>query len=265
MYGQLSKEKDKNMVLNYASAEVNILVNGKPVVKHHKDGNVYIEAKHGSEYEIEIKNHGYKRILAVSSVDGLSVLTGESASENDAGYVVNGYSSCRIKGFRYSDDKVAAFTFTHKQNSYAASKDDNSSTNCGVIGVILYDEYDNGSWTLTSNTGNLFNDHGFYKGIPDKDYNTVTCLNATVNSDMKALSSLRSVSSFDMGSGWGKSKESKVTNTEFVRGETLNTFEIYYASRESLIEMGVIKPKLNQVAFPKSFPKYATPPKGWTA
>jgi hypothetical protein len=255
------------MIINYASTEVNILVNGKSVAKYHKDGKVYIEAKEGSEYEIEVKNNGFARILAVASVDGLNVLTGEQASVDDAGYVVNSYTSCKIKGFRYSDDGVAAFTFTPKQNSYAASKDDNSVINCGVIGVIVYDEYDSATWTITSagTTVNPLEDYGFYKGIPDKNSTTVTCLNADVNSEIKAMSSLRSVSSFDMGSGWGKSKESKVTSTKFIRGDVSKTFEIYYASRESLINMGVIQPKLNQVAFPKSFPKYATPPKGWTA
>jgi hypothetical protein len=89
---------------------------------------------------------------------------------------------------------------------------------------------------------------------------TVSC--ASLNYSNTTSNVLRS---FDMGSGWGKSKESKVTSTEFSRGNRHERFEIYYASREALIDMGVIQPKVNQVAFPKSFPKYAKPPSGWVA
>lgn len=266
------KEKDTNM-LNYAMSEVTILVNGNSVAKHHKDGKVYVEAKEGSEYEISIKNHGSSRILAVTSVDGLNVLTGEQASTEDSGYVIGGYSACRIKGFRYNDEKVGAFKFVKKSHSYAKSKKDGSVVNCGVIGVVVYEEYQPYSdWTITST------DNGFYKdcgtsAAPLKWVAPYTTCTADSAGYMKSISCnslntntpspISALRSFDMGSGWGKSKESKVTSTEFTRGTKTQQFEIYYASREALIDMGVIQPKMNQVAFPKSFPKYAKPPSGW--
>lgn len=275
------KEKDKIM-LNYALSEVTILVNGNSVAKHHKDGKVYVEAKEGSEYEISIKNHGSSRILAVTSVDGLNVLTGEQASTEDSGYVVAGYSACRIKGFRYNDEKVGAFKFVKKSQSYAKSKKDGSVVNCGVIGVVVYDEHQPYvDWTITSTNNALYGNGSSIqpmKWVPmNEPYST--CANGVggISNDYssKSLSSTVSCASlnysntsnvlrsFDMGSGWGKSKESKVTSTEFTRGDKTQRFEIYYASRESLIDMGVIQPKMNQVTFPKSFPKYAKPPSGW--
>ena len=66
-----------------------------------------------------------------------------------------------------------------------------------------------------------------------------------------------------MGSDWGTNKESKVTNVSFDRGQLVYSTDIYYASREALIEMGVPVIKEVQVAYPKSFNGYATPPKGW--
>lgn len=266
-------------MLNYALSEVTILVNGNSVAKHTKDGKVYVEAKEGSEYEISIKNHGSSRILAVTSVDGLNVLTGEQASTEDSGYVIAGYSACRIKGFRYNDEKVGAFKFVKKSQSYAKSKKDGSVVNCGVVGVVVYDENQPYiDWTVTS-TGLCGNgttpehmklitmNEPYYtraNGVGgSSDYssksqgNTMSCASLNYNNTSNVLCS------FDMGSGWGKSKESKVTSTEFTRGDKTQRFEIYYASREALIDMGVIQPKMNQVAFPKSFPKYANPPAGW--
>lgn len=69
---------------------------------------------------------------------------------------------------------------------------------------------------------------------------------------------------FDMGTEWGKREKSKITTVSFSRGYLAHSLDIYYASRESLIEMGV--PVINRlkVNLPQSFPdKYATPPQGW--
>jgi len=69
---------------------------------------------------------------------------------------------------------------------------------------------------------------------------------------------------FDMGTEWGRKEHSKVHNVSFERGCQAQSFDIYYASRESLIAMGV--PLFNelQVGLPQSFPNgYATPPKHW--
>jgi hypothetical protein len=259
-------------MLNYALSEVSILVNGNSVAKYHKDGKVYVEAKEGSEYEISIKNHGPSRILAVASVDGLNVLTGEQSSIEDSGYVIGAYSSYRIKGFRYNDEKVGAFKFVKKSQSYAGSKNDGSIANCGVIGVIVYDEHQPYvDWTLTSTStlismNNDSSDSSYtLKSIEPYSSKTINAsyLSQTDGAEGLSCKSVADVRSFDMGSGWGKSKESKVTKTEFTRGEKTQRFEIYYASRQSLISMGIIQPRTSQVAFPKSFPKYASPPPGW--
>ena len=69
---------------------------------------------------------------------------------------------------------------------------------------------------------------------------------------------------FDMGSGWGEAKDSKVVDVEFERGSIVFTNEIYYASRESLIEMGVPLKQEGRVNLPKSFPNgFAKPPANW--
>ena len=69
---------------------------------------------------------------------------------------------------------------------------------------------------------------------------------------------------FDMGTEWGRKEYSKVHNVTFDRGCLAQSFDIYYASREALINMGV--PITNKLStnLPQSFPSgYAQPPKNW--
>lgn len=70
---------------------------------------------------------------------------------------------------------------------------------------------------------------------------------------------------FDMGTKWGEAKESRVIEVEFEKGILALTTNIYYASRQSLIEMGVPFGNEKQVSFPEPFKdgKYAEPPKNW--
>lgn len=120
--------------------DINILVNNNRCKFYYHEGKTYVEAKQGSEYTIEIKNNQYGRVEAVCSVDGLSVLTGKTAGENDTGYVVDRYHPLKIEGFRHSKDAVGAFKFELKDNSYAAEKGKKSKRNCGVIGIRLFSE-----------------------------------------------------------------------------------------------------------------------------
>jgi hypothetical protein len=68
-----------------------------------------------------------------------------------------------------------------------------------------------------------------------------------------------------METQWGESRNYKVQEITFDRNELIHSFDIYYASRESLIAMGINLGTEKRVSFPESFKetKYAKPPKGW--
>lgn len=68
---------------------------------------------------------------------------------------------------------------------------------------------------------------------------------------------------FDLGTEFSdKEITDQVTEVEFETGYLETTIEIYYATRESLIEMGVPVEKETKVAFPTAFPsKFCKPPK----
>ena len=75
------------------------------------------------------------------------------------------------------------------------------------------------------------------------------------------------LASFDMETQWGEAKSYKVKESTFQRKDLVHSFDLYYASRESLVAMGVDLGTEKRVSFPESFreSKYAKPPKGWKA
>ncbi len=255
--------------------DINILVNGNRCKIYNHNGKFYIEAKHDSQYELEIKNNTWQRSLVLASVDGLNVLSGETATDEDSGYVIQSQSPLRIKGFRYSNNEVASFKFTNKNNSYAQSVGGSEAAkNCGVIGFKIFNEYFNLSNYYLSNQFTPSPSIPQYPNM-DFDYNKTILRSAncsaaigarSLDSSNQSLSYNSAVNcvDFDMGSTWGQKIESKVTEIPFERGALVYSVDIYYASRQSLIDMGVPINTGNQVSFPQSFPKkYATPPKNW--
>ena len=77
------QNKGKNMLINNQMqlVEINVLVNGNRCKQYHHEGKHYIEAKENSDYELEFKNNSYGRLLAITSVDGISTITGKPASD----------------------------------------------------------------------------------------------------------------------------------------------------------------------------------------
>lgn len=104
---------------------------------------------------------------------------------------------------------------------------------------------------------------------PKAQYNSCLRSDSGVKSRSSGIMSRRLCSSpepkgFDMGTEWGRKEQSKVHTVNFEKGCLAHSLDIYYASRESLIEMGVPLTNNLKVNLPQSFPeKYAKPPKNW--
>ena len=119
--------------------DMRVLVNGRPCKEYSHNGNRFIEAKHGTNYTVKVKNDNGYRVMAVISVDGLDVITGKPAEEANKGYIIDAYSYSEIKGYRVSDENAAAFVFSSKDKSYVA-KTTGDARNSGVIGVRVFKE-----------------------------------------------------------------------------------------------------------------------------
>jgi hypothetical protein len=101
-------------------------------------GERWIVGTPGHEYAIRIRNHTGARILAIPSVDGVNAVTGETASPDQSGYVLEPYGSVEIAGWRKSLQHTAAFYFTDVSNSYAART--GRPLDVGVIGLAVFRE-----------------------------------------------------------------------------------------------------------------------------
>jgi len=103
-----------------------------------KDGRRYVVGSPGHEYAVRIRNCTGERIVAVASVDGVNVVSGETAAPDQTGYVIEPWGSVEIAGWRKSLDRTAAFYFTDLGDSYAART--GRPGNVGVIGVAVFRE-----------------------------------------------------------------------------------------------------------------------------
>jgi hypothetical protein len=121
-----------------ASVDVYDRTSGTVLAVYEKDGQRYVIGTPGHEYEVRIRNRTGERILAVTSVDGVNVVSGETASPAQSGYVIDAHGSVDIAGWRRSLERTAAFYFTDLRDSYAART--GRPSDVGVIGVAVFRE-----------------------------------------------------------------------------------------------------------------------------
>ena len=111
---------------------------GSALPVYQKDGRHYIVGMPGHEYAVRIRNTTGARILVVTSVDGVNVISGDTAAPSQSGYVLDPWGSVEITGWRKSLERTAAFYFTDLGDSYAART--GRPQNVGVIGVAVFQE-----------------------------------------------------------------------------------------------------------------------------
>jgi hypothetical protein len=111
---------------------------GHTLTAYHHKGEYWVAGRPGAHYAIQINSRDGRRLLAVTSVDGVNILTGETAGVLQRGYVFAPWQGYSVAGWRKSNDEIAAFTFTSIPRSYAART--GRPRNVGVIGVALFPE-----------------------------------------------------------------------------------------------------------------------------
>lgn len=268
--------------MNKRQYTIEVLVNGKPVKEYLHKGNTYIEAREGTKYSIKIKNNSYRRIKAVITVDGFSILTDDKSDQN-SGYVINGHDSLHIKGHRTAEDKESVFFFTSKGNS-RAQKSLGYAKNCGVIGVKIYAEKlpeynwtpikdwwaplkkwdypndhirynsptsvpNNSSWGSISDTMNYSASYNTETPVPS---NGILCKNASTNS----YSAQEYSPKFSMGTGMGEEVKSNVEYVIFNTGNLESTFELFYLPKKEMVKMGIDLSPKKKLSMPNAFPKF---------
>ena len=111
---------------------------GVELMPYYCNGEYWVAGTPGAIYAIQIHNRLGERVLVVTAVDGVNVISGATAAWNQTGYVFNPNEGYEITGWRKSDSEVAAFTFTASPNSYAERT--GRPANIGIIGVAIFRE-----------------------------------------------------------------------------------------------------------------------------
>jgi hypothetical protein len=203
-----------------------------PVYRHH--GRRYVVGQPGNEYAIRIRNCSNGRLLAVVSVDGVNAVTGESASPEQSGYVLEPGGYVNIQGWRKDLRRTAAFYFSDPADSYAART--GRPNDLGVIGVALFRELPverpawigDGSWSATQETMNR----------AEAD----AAGEAKASRAAGAAQPAPAMEQPSLGTGHGRGEYSPVEQVEFERASSQpdEMIAIRYERRETLVAMGVI-------------------------
>ena len=186
-------------------------------------GKAYVEGKPGNEYEVVVRNKRGEDLLAVMSVDGVNVLSGETANTGQGGYVLSGWNQYSGQGWRKTLDEIAAFYFTSLGDSYAARTD--RPENVGVIGVALFERKR-------------------VEPPPPAVYEREEKLRSEAKRSADSAGALpaQATPSAPLGTGHGRREESHVTWTTFERAsdQPAETIAIYYDSHRNLVARGII-------------------------
>lgn len=113
-------------------------LNGKSLIGTKHEGDLYVAGNKGARYNVRVRNRTNQSILVVLTVDGRNVITGKPGDHHDSGHVIGPRGTWVFKGWRTSDDEVAAFRFGSKKGSYSSQM--GSAENVGVIGVAVFEE-----------------------------------------------------------------------------------------------------------------------------
>jgi hypothetical protein len=193
------------------------------------DGRRYVVGTPGNEYAIRVRNCTGGRVLAVVSVDGVNVVTGETAATDQAGYVIEPGGYVNIQGWRKDLERTAAFYFSDPSDSYASRT--GRPDDLGVIGVALFRERERYLPQLAGSAP--------APGAPREE---AASKEAAADRSRPAAASARMEPS--LGTGHGRREHSPVESVEFERASRWpdERIAIRYDRRENLAAMGVLPP-----------------------
>jgi hypothetical protein len=221
------------LAAGHAAAHVDFSVydrsEGRWLQVHRHEGRAYIVGKPGHEYQIRLSNRLGEELLAVVSVDGVNVITGQTANPSQSGYVIAPRGTLDIHGWRRSLSQTAAFYFTALPDSYAART--GRPDDVGVIGIALFRK----------------------KQEPQPS--------APIAPQARSESQERDSR---LGTGHGRHETSYATHVTFERASAApaEIITLYYDSHANLVARGVIREPVHVAPTPRPFPGFVPDPRG---
>ena len=229
---------------------------GQSYTSYYQSSKHYIAGNPGERYAIRLSNRSAERVLAVLSVDGVNVVSGETANPQQSGYVIAPYGSVEIAGWRKSNQEVAQFYFTALPDSYAARTQ--RPHNVGVIGVAAFREKAPPPPIAIAPEAPAFDYRARSEaGSAARKAAPAPALNGLADSTSAPQLQER------IGTGHGAREYAPVTNVEFERRSDSpdQLIALFYDSRINLVARGII-PAPRPIAFPQPFPQQYVPDPG---
>ena len=207
---------------------------GRWLPVYRQEGRAYIAGKPGHEYQIRLTNQVGEELLAVMSVDGVNIITGQSAHPSQSGYVLAPRGVLETNGWRRSLGQTAAFYFTSLPDSYAART--GRPHDVGVIGVAL-----------------------FRKKVRLPPHSV-----APAEAPMRRERGADAQS--ELGTGHGRYEHSPAVHVTFERAtvDPAEVITVYYDSHANLVARGIIRAPIHgtPTPAPRPFPGFVPDPWG---
>lgn len=219
------------------------------VIPH--DGQYWIAGMPGHRYAVRLHNRSGERVLAVLSIDGVNAVSGETASAQQAGYVLAPWQQTEISGWRKSLADVAAFEFTALSNSYAART--GRPDNVGVIGVAVFRERQ----PPARHDDDAISRAPMPAAAPRAQAESSASADAGARREGgKIGNSGGMMPQESLGTGHGQREWSHARQVEFQR-DSRHPVEVHalrYDSWRNLVAMGVVEPRHSPRHLPEPFP-----------
>lgn len=212
---------------------------GRRLTVHWHEGRAYVVGKPGNEYQVTVRNRAREDVLAVVSVDGVNVVSGETAHPSQTGYVLSAHRSYDIQGWRKSLAETAAFYFTALPDSYAART--GRPDDVGVIGMALF------------------------RRKAEPQVIAPVAPHARREAAGDAASGPRAAEQdAKLGTGHGRREASQAQHVTFERATAapVETITLYYDSYSNLAARGIVREPIPVAPMPRPFPGFVPDPRG---
>jgi hypothetical protein len=215
---------------------------GKRLQVYSHQGRAYVVGKPGNEYQLSLRNRAGDDVLAIVSVDGVNVISGQSASPQQSGYVLAPRGGMDIQGWRKSLSETAAFYFTSLPDSYAART--GRPDDVGVIGMAVFRKK---VTPPPAPVGQPFPG-------PHSDSSPAAGARSRNEDAAKEAES-------QLGTGHGRRETSYARHVTFERASSApaEVITVYYDSYRNLVAKGVIREPV-AVPLPRPFPGFVPDP-----
>ncbi len=229
-------------------------------------GKSYIAGEPGARYSLHLSNRSGERVLVVLSVDGVNVISGQTASPSQQGYVLAPWQQVDIRGWRKSLEETAEFYFTELPDSYAART--GRPFDVGVIGAAVFREvpppyvpalppvgYDERGYGARADGYTRENSAASKGGRAERRQAPAAAQESQSADSVTANAPL--------GTGHGQRRYDPASTTQFQRASNRpdEIVRVFYDSHESLVARGIwpTPPRPYYERAPRAFPATFAP------